>query len=365
MLDIKQIDFRQILKTILQNKMLFVYIVLPVTLIAFIYCMLTPKIYVADLVINPPKLTDSGSGVGNINIGIQQKSDADIFVAVVKSHTIAEMVVKKLDLVKIFKVQTVRQARDIVISIINGVIDPRTGFVDLQISNTDPKLASDIGNAIPTAVGQFISDLGFDKATQKKLFFASALQNAQQNLSDTESKLKDFNASHGIIASNQLQVITGLSTQLQSQLITAQMQLQALGHFETPENPDYKQLQSQIKSIKDRLSAISGTGFDDSIPVPANLAPDLAQKYIALMRDYTFRTEIYQILVRQYEYAKLDEASDVTPIVVQVIDNAEPPQFATKPRKKLIISASIFGSTLLCLIFIVYRNREKFVLSQV
>jgi uncharacterized protein involved in exopolysaccharide biosynthesis len=78
------------------------------------------------------------------------------------------------------------------------------------------------------------------------------------------------------------------------------------------------------------------------------------------MRELKFNETLYELLLGQYQTAKLDEARNA--IVVQVIEKAEPPEKKIKPkRRNMVIFALILGlfSTLAITSFIEFRDRAS------
>jgi uncharacterized protein involved in exopolysaccharide biosynthesis len=59
------------------------------------------------------------------------------------------------------------------------------------------------------------------------------------------------------------------------------------------------------------------------------------------MRDLKFGETLYELLLSQYQAAKLDEARDAT--LVQVIEQAVPPEKRAKPRRTLMVVLAAFA----------------------
>lgn len=58
-------------------------------------------------------------------------------------------------------------------------------------------------------------------------------------------------------------------------------------------------------------------------------------EYIRKMRDFKFNEALYNILLKQYETARLDEAQD--PVFLQTIEEAIPPEKRVKPKRMMIV----------------------------
>jgi uncharacterized protein involved in exopolysaccharide biosynthesis len=84
--------------------------------------------------------------------------------------------------------------------------------------------------------------------------------------------------------------------------------------------------ETQLKPAKDRLS-------DAEIKLDRTLKTSLA--YLDALRDQKYLEGVYEIIVRQFEAAKMDEAKN-SPLI-QVLDKAIPPEKKSKPKRSLIV----------------------------
>jgi uncharacterized protein involved in exopolysaccharide biosynthesis len=58
-------------------------------------------------------------------------------------------------------------------------------------------------------------------------------------------------------------------------------------------------------------------------------------EYLRKLRQLKYNETLYELLVKQFELAKLDEARDA--VVLQVIDQAVPPERKSRPKRALIV----------------------------
>ena len=91
--------------------------------------------------------------------------------------------------------------------------------------------------------------------------------------------------------------------------------------------------EAQLKPAKDRLT-------DAEIKLDRTLKTSL--NYIDALRDQKYLESLYEIIVRQFEAAKLDEAKN-SPLI-QILDKAITPEKKSKPKRSLIvILATLFA----------------------
>ena len=72
-------------------------------------------------------------------------------------------------------------------------------------------------------------------------------------------------------------------------------------------------------------------------------------EYARRFRDVKYFETIFELLARQYEVAKIDEARDLS--LVQVLDKAIEPEEKSKPRRFMIVLFVGFVATFLSILF--------------
>ncbi len=84
--------------------------------------------------------------------------------------------------------------------------------------------------------------------------------------------------------------------------------------------------ETQMKHARDKLT--------DAVIV-LDRTPNTSLQYRDALRDLKYREAIFEILAKQFEMAKLDEAKD-SPLI-QVLDKATVPEKKSKPKRSLIV----------------------------
>ena len=370
----KEIDLSKVVLVLKDNRQQIGIITALTTLLAIVYCTFATPIFTAKTIINPPKLTDAGSGVSQALSGLaalagggggflSQKTDSDVAIALLNTAALKNMIIERFDLLKYFNAKDIELARTALSGKVKFIPDMKSGFLEIDVDDKDPKLASNIANYYTIALGQLISNIAYNRSQQKMQFFEGQLKVTKQSLTQSESNIKMFIQKNGIIAGQQVQVLASIATQLQSKLVVAQAQLQSLAYYASTDNPEYKSLQAQIDSYKQQLNQLNDRDNTDNIAIPSNLAPELAQQYLNLMRNFVLQEEIYKLLTKQYQANRLDALSEMIPTAVQIVDPATVPLHKSKPKRlKIILGALVLGALLSSVYFIV-RNRKKIIIE--
>ncbi|MBX9597232.1 MAG: hypothetical protein K2X04_01505 [Burkholderiales bacterium] len=370
----KEIDLSKVVLVLKDNRKQIGIATAVTTLLAIVYCIFATPIFTAKTIINPPKLTDAGSGAAQALSGLavlagggggllSQKTDADVTIAILKTTALKDMIINQFNLQKLWEKKDIELTRLALDDNVKFIPDMKSGFVEIDVDDENPKMAANIANYYNLALGQMISNISYGRSNTKYQFYQSQLTGAESAMNAAENDLKVFAESNGFIAGQQIQIVASLSAQLQAQLIVAQAQLQSMSMYASPDNPDYQQLESQIGSYKIQLDNMNVSGTPDPIGIPATRAPALAQKYANLMREYMLRQEVYKIIVKQYEANRLDTLSELAPVGIQVVDPAQAPLYKSKPKRlKIVLGAVVLGA-LLSSVFMIIRNRKRIIVE--
>lgn len=370
----KEIDLSKLILILITNKKPIGIVTAITTTLAIIYCIFATPIYTATAVINPPKLTDSGTSFSQVMSGMAaiagggggllQKTDADISIAILSTVSVQNLVIKRFNLQKLFEQPNIEKTRRVLLGMVKLIPDMKSGFVSISVDNENPKMAADIANYYTVALGQVVNNIAYARANQRYSFYQEQLESASLALSQSETALRLFSESNGVIAGQQSQVIAGISTQLQARLVSAQIELRRISYYVSPQNPDYLSLESQIYSLKHQLAALNNQSIDsDGLVIPAGLAPNLANQYIRLMRDFKFKELVYEVMLKQSKAAQLDSLSETGPLAIQVVDPAEVPFYKSKPKRLYIIVGSFIFGFLVTALYIMLINRKHFIIE--
>ena len=84
--------------------------------------------------------------------------------------------------------------------------------------------------------------------------------------------------------------------------------------------------EQQMKQAKDKLT---------DAEIHLDKTPNTSLHYLDALRELKYQEAIWEILAKQFEVAKLDEAKDFP--LIQVLDKAIPPEKKSKPKRSLIV----------------------------
>lgn len=101
----------------------------------------------------------------------------------------------------------------------------------------------------------------------------------------------------------------------------------------------------QMKEAKDKLT---------DAELVLDSTPNTGLGYLDAVRNLKYREAVYEILSKQFEMAKLDEAKDYP--LIQVLDKAVPPEKKSRPSRSLIVILAALIAMCGCIIWIFVRE---------
>jgi uncharacterized protein involved in exopolysaccharide biosynthesis len=295
----------------------------------------------------------AGSELGGL------KNPGDVYAGILGSRSVLDTLVKRFDLLHVYKVKKQSDAEKILSGATKITSDPKSSIVSVYVTAKTPQLAHDLANAYMEALRQTNGRLALSQASQRRLFFEEQLKNEKNNLADAEVALKQSQEKSGLIApSGQTEAEIRIIAETQAQIASRQVQLAALRQSATEENPDVIRLRSEIANLQDQLARLEkGNGTSSAATIPTSKVPGLALDYIRKERDVKYHEALFEMLARQYEAARLDEAREAP--VLQVLDPASYPDTKSGPQRKLIALAGLVLGFIAGCIWTIARERRR------
>jgi tyrosine-protein kinase Etk/Wzc len=107
--------------------------------------------------------------------------------------------------------------------------------------------------------------------------------------------------------------------------------------FLTPNNPVYQRAQEELNSLRAESAKVENGRGTGALSEGANGSKSGLEN-VKVLRDVKYYQMLYELLAKQYEAARLDEAKD--PPIIQVLDRAAEPERRAKPKRTVIVLLS-------------------------
>jgi uncharacterized protein involved in exopolysaccharide biosynthesis len=260
----------------------------------------------------------------------------ELYLGLLASRPIADGIIGEFGLEGVYHANDMTAARK-ALADRTAITSEKSTLIAISVTDTDKKRAADIANAYPDQLRALSKNLAVTEASQRRLFYEQRLKDAKEDLVSAELALQQIQKQKGLVQldAQTKALITSLAD-LHAQVAAKEVQLQALRSYSTEQNPEVQLLESQLSSLQDqsaRLEERSGSpesgGFD-----LADVAGAGAE-YLRAEHELEYRQALFDLLLKQYDAARWDEARNAA--VIQVVEAAIPPERKSAPRRTFIV----------------------------
>jgi len=331
-----------------RRKHIILRTTLGVAVLAFGFSLCLPNRYTATASILPPQQVPSLAAAMAGQLGalgpmaalaqkdLGLKNPNDIYVGMLRSRTAEDALIGRFDLLRVYRVKRMSDARR-KLENNSSIVLGKEGFVTISVEDKDRNRAPQIANAYVEQLRQLTQDLAVTEAGQRRIFFERQLQLARNNLADAEQALKQTEQSTGVIQlDGQAKAIIESVVRLRALMAAKEVELHAMRLFSTEENPDVMLGEHKLSGLRTQLALLEKqSGGPGDVQVPAGNVPEAGLQYVRKLRDLKYSEAIFDMLAKQSEAARLDEAR--TAAVIQVLDPAIVPDRKSSPQRTLIV----------------------------
>jgi uncharacterized protein involved in exopolysaccharide biosynthesis len=267
-----------------------------------------------------------------------------------QSRTIADRIIEEFHLRTEWHMQHQNDARKALSAKVQFEA-AKDGMIVITVKDKDPQQASKLANSYVQALNDVNSKLAISEASQRRLFFDRQLSEEKSALAAAEEDLKNTQQKTGLlnIGGQAEQVIRSIA-ETRAEIASKEVTLQSMRMYGTDSNPEVIQVQQQLNTLRNQLTELQNNQSKlapGDTQIPANQVPSGSLEYIRSLREVKYHDTLLELLSRQYEAARIDEAKSAP--IIQVIDQAVPPDTKSGPPRLLImLGMSVVGFCLAC-----------------
>jgi tyrosine-protein kinase Etk/Wzc len=344
------------------------------TVLSALVVFLIPVRYAGEAVILPPQPEQSsqalmlGAPASALGLGLLAgggasslfRNPGDLYVGLLKSRTVADAIVAKFGLQRLYgsrvMVDTRKQlARRTQIAVGKDLL------IHIRVEDADRQRAAAMANAYVDELHLQNSRLALTSAAQRRLFFEEQLRGEREALESAEVAFKQAQQSTGLIyPSGQSAALLRAVAEMRAELASREIEMQRLRLYAGPQNEEARQVEQTIGGLRGQLQKLEGsnTVSEGDILLPVGKLPGAGLDYLRKMRDVKYHETLFELLAKQYEAARIDEARQSP--VVQVVDRAVPlDKKSWPPRALLIAICGVLALFISCWIAAARSRREQ------
>ncbi len=338
-----EISLLDLLIVLAKHKRLVLGLPIAAAVVSIVVSLLLPNVYTGTTRILPPQQSQPSSallaqlgslpGLAASGVAASLKNPNDLYVGMLKSRTVADNLIQRFDLNKLYdeKYQSVTRKR---LQDLTTIVSGKDGIITVEVDDKDPKRAAAMANAYIDELFKLTTVLAVTEASQRRLFFERQLELAKANLTKAEIDAQQAMHQGGVVAVEaQGRTAVETAARLRAEISVKEVQISAMRTFAAEGNPDLKRTQEELEAMKREVAKTEGGKGSDAVEAPALDKSGISN--LALLRNVKYYQTMVDLLTNQYENAKIDEAKDST--LIQVMDKAIVPDRKSKPRRALIV----------------------------
>ncbi len=350
----EEISLLDLLQVVVDNLRLLVLGPLVCGLAALGISFAIPPTFTAKTQFLPPQQQQSAAasmlaslgalgGLAGAATGI--KSPADQYIAFMKSVSVQDALIERLNLLDKYEAKLKTNARLTLIENVR-ISSGKDGLIRVEADDKDPKFAADLANAHVEELRNLLGRLAVTEAQQRRMFFEKQLQITNENLSKADLALKSSGINSSILKSSPTSAVEAVA-RLKAGISVQEVKLGSMRNYLTESAPEFKQALNELASLKMQLAKAEKEE-------PATQGDS---DYLARYREFKYQETMFELFAKQFELAKVDESREGA--LIQVLDIAQPPERKAKPNRAMIAIIAALASSLTILLFVFVKNALK------
>ena len=350
--DNDDISILDLLIVLAEGKRIIFGVTAGFAILAIVISLIMAKSYTATVTLLPPQDSNSMGGALSSQLGgmaallsggLGLKNTNDTYVALFKSETVEDAMVQRYGLMQQYHSKFLSDARKVFET--HATVDGsgKDGMIHISIVDGDPARAAELTNGYVDQFRLLSEHLAISEASQRRLFFQKELEKAKEDLANAEESLKQTELTTGVMQVDmQARALTETASNLRAQIAGKKVLIQGMETYATGENSQLVQEESELASLRAQLAKVGGSEDTpgSELIIPKGKVPEAGLEFVRKERDVKYYETIFDILARQFEAAKLDEAKEGA--LIQVVAPAIIPDRRSAPKRAIIVIVATF-----------------------
>lgn len=306
-------------------------------------------------------LAGAGSMIPSLAGGFMSaRTPSGTYIGVMYSQTAQDDIINRFDLRRVYNCKLYIDARKKLKNRTTIEEDRKSGIISIAVIDNDRYRARDLAEAYIEELDKLVNKGSNSAARRERIFLEERLKSIKSDLDASILALGNFSSRNATMdLQKQGEATVEAAGKLQGELIVAQSELSGLKATYTDDNARVRQLRGRVDELQRQLRKMGGVGEDvdgaalnsDQLLPSIRKLPLLGVTYYDLYRQVTIQSTIYEILTKQYELAKVQEAREIPPI--KVLDEPDVPEKRSFPHRKMIVLCGMVGSSLAGIVWII------------
>lgn len=310
-----------------------------------------PPRFTAQTVIVPPQAQQSAAAAALQSLGALAgaagslagiKNPADQYVALLKSTTIADRIIEAFDLESIYEAEFREDARKTLNDNVDISAGKNDGLITIAVTDQDPRRAAAMANRYVEELRRLMKELALTEAQQRRKFFEDRLTETRERLAAAQTALQASGVGEGALRAEPKAAADAFAA-LRAQVTAAEVRVQVMRTYMTEQAPAMQQALKELSALRQQLARVE-----------AENARSADDAYVSRYREFKYQETLFELFARQYELARADESREG--LFVQVVDEAQPPQRKSKPKRALVAVLTTLAAGIILVLWVLVRN---------
>ena len=299
--------------------------------IAFGLTYLMPLTYTARTTFIPPQqqqsaastLMSSLGALSGLSGGAASRSPAEQYVSLLQRENVANRIVDKFDLMKVYETRYRFGARGSLSRNSRISLGKKDGLITVEVDAASPQLAADIANQYVAELRRMSSELVLSEAQERRVFFEAKLKETRTALEAAQAALQRSGFDAGALRAEPRTAAEAYA-HIRAEITTAEIRLQTTRRAFADSSPEVQQQLVTLSALKSQAAKLESRSDADRGDAG----------YVATYREYKYQEGLFEAFSKQYEMARLDESREGAS--VQVVDVAALPEYKSKPKRAAV-----------------------------
>ena len=367
-----EVSALDMLVLLMGRKRFIIRFVLGAFVLAIVISLLLPVRYEAKVVLLPPQQNSSvGSalmgqlgGLGALgslaslaggSLGL--KNPADMYVALLTSRTVEDAMIQRFGLMQEYHQKRMSDTRKEFERRTTAVAGTKDGLIRLSVEDGNPNRAAELGNGYVEEFRKLSASLAITEAARRRLFFEQQLQQAKYQLTEAEDAMTKTEQTTGVLQiDSQARALIESAAVLRAQVVAKEVQIEGMRSFAAEDNPNLILAKQELSALQSQLAHVAGSQSDvgSDINLSKGRVTQSGMEYVRRYRELKYKETVFELLAKEFEVAKLDEAREGS--IIQVVDAAVPPDKKSSPHRTLIVLATTILSFFVAAFWVFMRE---------
>lgn len=368
-----EVSLLDLLILLLEHKRFIATFVLSATVVAVLVALLLPVQYEAKVVLLPPAQNSSIASallgqLGNLgalgslasvaggSLGI--KNQADMYVSLITSRTVEDAMIHRFNLMQEYHEKRLSDARKALERRTTVTAGSKDGLIRLSIEDHNPTRAAEMANGYVEEFRKLSASLAITEAARRRLFFEQQLAQSKASLTAAENAMTKTQQSTGVLEiDSQARALIESAAILRAQVAAKQVQIEGMRSFAAEDNPELILAKQELAALQSQLAHVAGSQQDpgSDINLSKGRVTQAGMEYVRRFRELKYQETVFELLAKEFEIAKLDEAREGS--IIQVVDTAVPPDKKSSPHRLFIVLGAAISAFLMAVLWVTLRHR--------